>query len=84
MSDKKITLENVGPIERLSIPLPEAGVVVLRGRNGVGKSHALQAVDSLVGGRGRPPCRDGARRAVVEGFGARITISRSLRRTGEA
>ena len=84
MTGKTIQIENVGPIERLSIPLPEAGVVVLRGRNGVGKSHALQAVDSLVGGRGRPPCRDGARRAVVEGFGARITISRSLRRTGEA
>ncbi len=84
MTGKTIQIENVGPIERLSIPLPEAGVVVLRGRNGSGKSHALQAVDSLVGGRGRPPCRDGARRAVVEGYGVRLTIGRSTRRTGEA
>lgn len=81
---REIKLENVGPIERLAIPLPDAGVVVLRGRNGVGKSHALAAVDSLVGGRGRPPCRDGARKGIVEGAGAKISIGRSTRRTGEA
>lgn len=83
-NNKTITLENIGPIEKLTIPLPEAGVVVLRGRNGVGKSHALAAVDSLASGRGRPPCRDGATRGLVEGFGARLTIGRSTRRTGEA
>jgi len=81
---RTIRLENVGPIDRLSIPLPDAGVVVLRGRNGAGKSHALAAVDSLIGGRGRPPCRDGARKGLVEGVGAKITIGRSTRRTGEA
>lgn len=81
---RTITLENIGPIDRLRIPLPEAGVVVLRGRNGVGKSHALEAVDALVSGRGRPPCRDNASRGVVEGVGARLTIGRSTRRTGEA
>lgn len=81
---KEIVIENVGPIERLNIPLPDAGVVVLRGRNGVGKSHALAAVDSLISGRGKPPCRDGAARGIVDGFGARLTIGRSTRRTGEA
>jgi len=81
---RTIRLENVGPIDRLSIPLPDAGVVVLRGRNGAGKSHALAAVDSLIGGRGRPPCKDGARKGLVEGVGAKITIGRSTRRTGEA
>lgn len=81
---RAIELANIGPIERLSIPLPEAGVVVLRGRNGVGKSHALAAVDSLVSGRGKPPCRDGAAKGVVEGFGAKLTIGRSTRRIGEA
>jgi DNA repair exonuclease SbcCD ATPase subunit len=81
---KLIELQNVGPIEKLAIPLPDAGVVVLKGRNGVGKSHALAAVDSLVSGRGRVPCRDGAARGLIEGFGAKITIGRSQRRTGEA
>lgn len=84
MSKRVIQIEHVGPIDRLSIPLPEAGVVVLRGRNGVGKSHALAAVDSLISGRGKPPCRDGAARGIVDGFGARLTIGRSTRRTGEA
>jgi len=81
---RTVEIENVGPIEKLSIPLPEAGVIVLRGRNGVGKSHALAAVDSLISGRGKPPCRDGAEKGLVEGFGARLTIGRSQRRTGEA
>jgi len=81
---RAIQIEDVGPIEKLTIPLPDAGVVVLRGRNGAGKSHALAAVDSLVSGRGRPPCRDGRAKGVVEGIGARLTIGRSQRRTGEA
>lgn len=79
-----VEIRNVGPIERLAIPLPQAGVVVLRGRNGSGKSHALAAVDQLTAGRGRVPCRDGAARGAVEGFGARLTIGRSTRRVGEA
>ncbi len=69
---------------KLAIPLPESGVVVLRGRNGVGKSHALAAVDCLVSGRGKPPCRDHAGNGRVEGFGAKLTIGRSTRRIGEA
>lgn len=81
---RNIEIENVGPIERLTIPLPEAGVVVLHGRNGSGKSHAIAAVDSLVTGRGKLPCRDGAARGLVEGCGARLTIGRSSRRQGEA
>ena len=81
---KSIQIENVGPIQSLTIPLPEAGVVVLHGRNGSGKSHAIAAVDSLVSGRGKPPCRDGMARGFVEGCGARLTIGRSARRTGEA
>jgi hypothetical protein len=80
-----IQIENIGPIHHLSIPLPDGGgVVVLRGRNGVGKSHALAAVDSLIAKRGKPPCRDGAAVGVVEGCGVRLTIGRSTRRTGEA
>ncbi len=82
--NRNLRLENIGPIDHLSIPLPDAGVVVLRGRNGVGKSHALAAVDALLGGRGRPPCKDHARKGVIEGAGARLTIGRSTRRTGEA
>ena len=80
-----IKIENIGPIHHLSIPLPDGGgVVVLRGRNGVGKTHALEAVDALISGSGRPPCRDGAAKGRVEGCGVTLTIGRSQRRTGEA
>jgi len=81
---REINLENVGPVEHLMIPLPDAGVVVLRGRNGVGKSHALEAVEAAVSKRGRPPVRDHAKKGKVEGVGVRLTIGRSMRRTGEA
>jgi len=82
---RTVSIENIGPIERAVIPLPEqGGVVVLRGRNGSGKSWALNAVDALVSGRGQLPCRDGAPRGIVSGFGAKLTVARSTRRIGEA
>jgi len=80
-----ITIRDVGPIHELEIPLPrEGGVVVLYGRNGRGKSKALEAVDSLVAGRGKIEARDGTKRGEVDGFGARLTVARSTRRSGQA
>ena len=82
MSELKIT--DIGPIEELTIPVPEeGGVVVLRGRNGTGKTHALAAVDTLLGGKSRPASRDGSLGAVIEGLGARLTVARRASRTGE-
>lgn len=79
-----IELTNVGPIEHLSIPVPEAGgVVVLQGPNGAGKSNALNAVDCAVSGRGKVNVRDGQRSAEVDAFGVKITVGRSARRSGE-
>ncbi len=84
MSGRSIELKDVGPVERLTIPIPEGGgVVVLRGRNGQGKSHALQAVGALVGGNGRPVSRDGSLGASVEGLGARLTVGRRSSHSGE-
>lgn len=49
-----VEIKDIGPIENLSIPVPDGGgVVVFRGKNGVGKSHALAAIDALVTGKGR-------------------------------
>ncbi|MCC7421810.1 MAG: hypothetical protein IT428_16145 [Planctomycetaceae bacterium] len=79
-----IELTDVGPIERLSIPVPEdGGLVVLKGRNGAGKSKSLEAVESLVSGRGTAEPRDGKLRGEVSGFGARLTVTKSVRRYGE-
>lgn len=80
----EVKIENVGPIEHLSVPVPSAGgVVVLYGRNGSGKTTALSAVDSLISGRGRVSVRDGEVRGEVTGLGVTMKVARSTRRTGE-
>jgi energy-coupling factor transporter ATP-binding protein EcfA2 len=79
-----IEIKDAGPIESLTIPVPEGGgVVVLRGPNGGGKSTALNAVTALVSGAGTVPTRDGALGAIVEGLGARLTVGRRTGRSGE-
>lgn len=46
--DDNITIENLGAIEHAEIPAKPGTVVVLRGRNGIGKSTALSAISSIV------------------------------------
>ena len=79
----EVTIENVGPITDLTIPIPdEGGVVVLRGRNGRGKSHALEAVEALASGK-RLSVADGQSSAYVGGLGARLTVGRRTSKTGD-
>ena len=81
-----ITLTNIGPLARTIIPIPAAGgVTVLRGRNGAGKSIALDAIASTVSGngKGKPPLKDLASRGEVSAFGATLTVGKSVRRRGE-
>lgn len=82
-TEREIILENVGPIERLQIPVPEGGgLVVLRGRNGVGKSTALEAAEALVTGKGKLSARDRCLKGSVAGLGAEITVGRVTRHRG--
>lgn len=82
-----IEIENVGPVERLTIPLPpDGGVVVLTGDNGSGKSETLGCVRALCGSAEdkkalRP--RDGEKSGLVEGCGVTIKVGRSNREAGE-
>lgn len=79
-----ITIENVGPIKNLDIPIPEnGGIVVLRGANGAGKTSALEATQRVLGGNQQLSCRDGCPKGQVSGLGVKITVGRSTRRTGE-
>lgn len=80
---KTLKIKDAGAIPELIIQVPEAGVVVLRGPNGSGKTTALNAVQALISGTGTVPTRDGALGAVVEGFGARLTVGRRTGRAGE-
>lgn len=81
---REIVIENIGPVEQVRIPVPEeGGLVVLRGRNGSGKTKSLEAVESLVSGRGKLDVRDGELRGSVAGLGAQVTVAQSTRRKGE-
>ena len=60
-----VLIENVGAIDRLTIPVPDGGgVVVLRGPNGIGKTTALDGVMTCVTG--------------VSGSGKSTLINRTL------
>lgn len=79
-----VEIQDVGPVEHLTLPVPEGGgIVVLRGVNGAGKTKALEAVDRLTSGKGPVAVRDGALKGEVSGFGATLTVARSTRRRGE-
>lgn len=81
---KNIEIKNIGPIASVTIPIPEAGgVVVLTGRNGSGKSHALEAVSAATTGKGKPPLKDMAKSGTVSVPGVTMTVGRSVRRQGE-
>lgn len=81
-------IENIGPIEHLTFPIPEdGGVVVFQGRNGRGKSKALDAIDATINTKRKTTgltVRDQQLRGQVEAFGAKLTIARSTRRSGQA
>lgn len=80
----KVVLENVGPVKHFEFEVPATGgVVVLRGRNGAGKSHILDAVQSLVSGDGSVPLRDGQSKGLVQGLGATIKFAKRTTRSGE-
>lgn len=79
-----IKISNIGPIANAAIPIPEdGGVVVLRGRNGSGKSIALEAVNAAVSGKGKPPLKDLAKQGSVSAAGVHLTVGRTVRRSGE-
>ena len=81
---RTLEISDVGPIKTLSIPIPEpGGLCVLRGRNGKGKTKALEAVETALTGRGKIDVRDGALRGEVDAFGVTLTVGRSTRRSGE-
>jgi energy-coupling factor transporter ATP-binding protein EcfA2 len=85
MISKGMTIENIGPIKQLAIKCPaEGGVVVLRGRNGYGKTHALESVEALTTGKGKLQTRDDSPTAGrVNGLGAMIHVGAKTTRAGE-
>lgn len=79
-----VELENVGPVKKLALDVPRSGVVVLKGRNGAGKTTALNAIDAAGRGVGKPPIADGEDRAEVRLGDVLLRVGKRNQRTGEA
>lgn len=78
MPKKSISLEHAGPITHLDIPLPdEGGIVCLKASHGLGKSHALSAVQSYLSGEGKVAIQDQAEKAEVNGLGIRMVVKKT-------
>jgi hypothetical protein len=85
MSTETIELTNVGPIEHLSVPLPEGGgITVFRGRNDSGKSLSIGATERLCGSDVKLSQRDGSEEAgSIIGLGMTFRVGQTTRGKGE-
>ncbi len=85
----EIEITDIGPIDRLVIPLREGGgVTELRGSQGTGKSTATRAASALLKGHNGSDLtrRDGAtlgERGVVQCGDLKLTVGMVTRRSGE-
>ncbi len=82
----QIEIQDVGPIHHLSFDMDgPGGVIVFKGRNGVGKTHAINASAALADPkRARDmTSRDGAGRGNIFGLGVELNIGRRTTARGE-
>lgn len=82
----QIEIQDVGPIHHLAFNMDgPGGVIVFKGRNGVGKTHAINAAASLADpSRARAmTSRDGAGRGTIHGLGVELAIGRRTTARGE-
>lgn len=83
---QNIELKNVGPVQHLAFRT-RPGVIVLKARNGTGKTQTLKAVEAAVSGdkmRTRSlAVKDGEVGGEVEACGVTIRLGKNNRRSGE-
>jgi len=82
VSTGTIVLKDCGPVAHLEIPV-QPGATILRGTSDLGKSETLKAISRLAGGDDDVTCREGAARGSVEGFGVKLGLTKTTRRTGQ-
>lgn len=79
----KTTISNIGGIRHAELEL-HPGVNVLRGRNGAGKSSAMNAITRALGGDVALEVRDGEPSGSVSVGGVALEVRRVVRATGRA
>jgi len=76
-------VHDVNGIADLTLSLTDPGVYVMRGRNGAGKTSALNAVRAALGDRSATAQpTDGVRSGTVEGPGVTLHVGKNRRRDG--
>ena len=83
IANEPIRIKNLGPIKFAEVPAVPGEVTVLHGRNAVGKTKALEAIQSLASGTGKLSLKDGEVSGSIEWGEVRATVRRSTRREGE-
>jgi energy-coupling factor transporter ATP-binding protein EcfA2 len=87
MSKKSIEVENIGPIKKLTVAIPEeGGVVIVSGPNGIGKSTFLDATKAVLGDKAKRSdlrSMDGTEKGKASIGRCRLTVGRSNRCSGE-
>lgn len=85
-ANRTIKITQRGIISNLEIPVPPAGyggVVLLRGRNGSGKSTALAIIESILKGGSAAGLKRGAVKGSTEGLGVHINVGARITRRGQ-
>jgi ABC-type cobalamin/Fe3+-siderophores transport system ATPase subunit len=82
---KEVTINDIGPIADFHFTMEQGKITRLLGRNGLGKTRGLDAIETLTSGqtKGTVEHRDGAARGVVQAFGATLRVAKSPRYGGE-
>ena len=83
---EEIVVKKVGPIDELHIPIPpEGGVVLCRGRNGLGKSTAIEATKAALGQKVKlEKQRDQVQSGSIETpWGRKVTVGQKVVGSGK-
>lgn len=81
--DREVSLTNTGIIKHVELVMPEkGGIVFFKGRNGVGKTTAVNALKNAIDGKGPICVRDGEEKAEVSFLGVTIRAGKKTRYSG--
>lgn len=82
-NDRTVVLDKVGIITHAEFKLPPVGgILILKGRNGTGKSTILEAMRQGINGKGKLNVQDGAEKAEVSFLGVTIRAGKQTRHSG--